>query len=194
MQRSEPRLILASASPRREHLMRQMGLTFDTVPAAIDESPREGERPDTLVRRLAVTKAVSVGQRHPEAVVVGADTVVALGNEILGKPPNEAHARQMLSKLGGRKHQVYTGVAVWRESGNKGYVAVSVAQVTFCPLSALDIDGYIESGEPFDKAGGYAIQGLAGKWVQAFEGNLETVIGLPTDMVQQLLNRMDQRA
>lgn len=180
-------MILASQSPRRRHLLKQMGYTFDVVPAHIDETARDDERPEALVRRLAVTKAVSVGQRHPSAIVIGSDTVVALGRTILGKPNSPEEAADTLRQLSGRTHQVYTGVALWRGAENKGYVSLAVSQVTFRSLSALEIKEYVESGEPMDKAGAYAIQGHAGKWVDAYVGNLETVIGLPTDVVAALL-------
>ncbi len=189
---SEPgtQLILASASPRRVQLLRALGLSFEVIAANVDETPRAGERPEALVRRLAAQKAVKVARTHVAATVMGADTVVAVGMEIFGKPGTAEQARQILTKLSGRTHQVVTGVAVWNEQQGRGFTTVAMAQVTFRALSALDIDGYIATGEPMDKAGAYAIQGQAGKWVQSFAGNLETVIGLPLDVVKRLLHRM----
>lgn len=184
-------LILASSSPRRMQLLSSIGRDFEVEAADINEMAREGERPEALVRRLAVTKALTVAHRHPGALVLGADTIVSLGMTIFGKPTTPETARQMLASLSGRKHQVFTGVAVWDESLKRGYANVAMAQVTFRSLSALDIDEYVASGEPMDKAGAYAIQGAAGRWVESFEGNLETVIGLPIDLVAHLLQRMD---
>lgn len=186
-------VILASQSPRRKTLLEQRGLVFRTVPADIDETPRPSERPDALVRRLAVTKAVLVGQRYPDALVIGADTVVAFGSTILGKPRDGEHARAMLKLLSGSGHEVYTGVAVWRESQSQGIARVDVAQIAFRSLSLGDIDQYVASGEAMDKAGAYAIQGRAGAWVESYRGNLQTVIGLPTDIVVQLIERVRLR-
>jgi septum formation protein len=168
----------------------QTGYPFDVIPADIDETPRRDERPDVLVRRLAVTKAVTVGQLHPRQAVIGADTVVALGRIIFGKPHDAEHARAMLKMLSGQRHQVYTAVALWLDEWGKGWVKVSAAQVTFRPVSALEIEEYLQTGEPLDKAGAYAIQGQAGKWVESYEGNLETVIGLPLDVVTRFLARV----
>ena len=183
-------MILASASPRRRRLMQAMGLDFRVVPADIDETPRRDERPEALVRRLAAAKAIAVGERNPGELIVGSDTTVALGRVILGKPHDAEHARRMLQMLSSKRHEVYTGVAVWRHQEGRGLVAVDVAHVTFRALSRDDIEPYIETGEPMDKAGAYAIQGGAGPWVESYEGDLETVIGLPRDVVQRLLARM----
>lgn len=183
-------LILASSSPRRRHLLETMGLKFETVAADIDEMPRRGETPEALVRRLAATKAVAVGHDYPDVIVLGGDTVVALGRVILGKPHDPDHARAMLQMLSGKRHEIYTGVSVWWGAKGRGYVSVNVAHVTFRPLSTLEINAYVSTGEPMDKAGAYAIQGEAGRWVESYEGNLETVIGLPRDVVQRLIDRM----
>lgn len=180
-------LVLASQSPRRIQLLKTLGFEFVVDPAEMDETARPQERADALVRRLATTKALIVGQRHPEAAILGSDTIVAKGTLLFGKPHTPDSAEEMLRKLSGTRHQVYTGVALWNPESGKGYVEVAVAHVTFRALSALEILEYVASGEPLDKAGAYAIQGQAGAWVTAFEGNLETVMGLPTDVVQKLL-------
>ena len=182
--------VLASASPRRIQLLTQLGLTFTAVPANVDETARPNERPEALVRRLAATKAITVSGSFPDTVIIGSDTVVAQGCQIFGKPGDEAHARDVLRLLSGKRHQVYTAVAVYCAHSGRGYVDVVVAHVTFRPLTALEIADYVQSGEPMDKAGGYAIQGEAGKWGTGFEGNLETVIGLPTDRVNRLIERI----
>ncbi|MCL5971466.1 MAG: Maf family protein [Firmicutes bacterium] len=182
--------VLASGSPRRIQLLTQLGLTFTAVPANIDETARPKERPQSLVRRLAATKAITGSRYYPDAVIIGSDTVVAQGRQIYGKPRDEAHAREVLRRLSGKRHQVYTGVAVYCAHSGRGYVDVVAAHVTFRPLTALEIADYVQSGEPMDKAGGYAIQGQASKWVVGFEGNLETVMGLPTDRVTRLIERI----
>lgn len=182
--------VLASASPRRIQLLTQLGLTFIAVPADVDETARPKERPQSLVRRLAATKAITVSGHYPDDVIIGSDTVVAQGCQIYGKPRDEAHARHILRQLSGKRHQVYTAVAVYCAQQGRGYVDVVVAHVTFRSLAALEIADYVQSGEPMDKAGGYAIQGQAGKWVTSFEGNLQTVIGLPTDQVKHLIERI----
>lgn len=180
-------LVLASQSPRRVQLLTTLGLEFVVDPAEMDETARPEERPDALVRRLAVTKALIVGRRHTDSVILGSDTIVAKGTSLFGKPHTALVAEEMLRKLSGTRHQVYTGVALWNPERGRGYVRVAAAHVTFRDLSALEIREYVTSGEPLDKAGAYAIQGQAGRWVTAFEGNLETVMGLPTDVVQKLL-------
>ena len=183
-------MILASASPRRKHLMEVMGLEFAVVPAQVDEAPRVNEGPQSLVRRLAVTKAVTVGENNPASLVIGADTVVALGRVILGKPRDENHARSMLQMLSGNRHEIYTGVSVWQGNRGRGLVAVDVAHVTFRSLSISEIDAYVKTGEPMDKAGSYAIQGGAGLFVESYEGDLETVIGLPRELLSRLIDRI----
>ena len=183
-------LILASSSPRRRQLLKQMGLEFEVIPADIDETARVQERPQALVRRLAVSKAVRVGEVHAEAVVIGADTVVALGRTILGKPQDTREAERMLQMLSGTRHEIYTGVSVWSGTRGQGFVKVCVARVTFRPLLPVEIQAYVATGEPMDKAGAYAIQGGAGQWVESYEGNLETVVGLPRETVERLLKRM----
>lgn len=180
-------VVLASSSPRRLELFRRLGRVFSVDVPNIDETPKPRERPESLVRRLAVSKAIAVGRRHPEAVTLAADTTVSLYGEILGKPRDPEEAVAMLSRLNGQKHQVYTGVAVWRDGEGRGYARTELAQVTFGRISAEEIEAYVTTGDPLDKAGGYGIQGRPGNWVQAFEGNLETVIGLPMDVVERLL-------
>lgn len=165
------------------------GVKFTVVPADVDETPRAGENPGRLVRRLAATKAVTVGKNHPQDIIVAADTVVALGRNILGKPRDEQEAESMLQMLSGNRHEVYTGVGVWRDSIGRGLVQVDVAHVRFRILEPLEIEAYVSSGEPMDKAGAYAIQGGAGAFVESYEGNLDTVIGLSGDVLKRLLTK-----
>jgi septum formation protein len=182
---SDPPLVLASASPRRAELLRLAGFTFEVAPADVDEMPREAELAEHYVRRLAEAKARAVAAQHPGAAVLGADTTVAVDGAILGKPADSADAVAMLHRLQGRAHDVLTGVAVV----GPGWSASSVAttRVWMAPLTAEDIDGYVASGEPMDKAGAYAIQGLASRFVTRIEGSYPNVVGLPVHLVHELL-------
>ncbi len=177
------RLILASASPRRLELLGQIGIAPDLVsPTHIDETPKKHEKPDVLVSRLAQEKAAACGDH---GVVLAADTIVVCGGRILGKPDDEAEARAMLKRLSGRRHRVITSVAV-READKQRTRTVST-QVKFKNLSQEDIDAYIASNEWQDKAGAYAIQGLAGKFVIRINGSYSNVVGLPLYETANLL-------
>lgn len=182
-----PTLVLASASPRRRELLAELGLQFEVRPAAADETPRPAELPEALVIRLALAKAKSAARDGELAL--GADTVVALADEILGKPADAAEARAMLRRLAGQEHEVWTGVAlVARERGRCRIVARAArTRVVFRPLSAAEIDAYVASGHPLDKAGAYGIQGAASAFVTGFEGSYSNVVGLPVELVAELL-------
>lgn len=180
-------LILASSSPRRIELLKTWGFDVQAVAANVDETARPAEAPRPLVRRLASTKALTIAERYPRRTVLGADTVVAVGEKILGKPGSGEQAREMLQSLSNVRHEVYTGVAVWSGNDNFGLVTVSVAHVTFRPLSREEIDAYVATGEPMDKAGGYAIQGQAGQWVTGLDGEMDIVVGLPRRAVERLM-------
>jgi septum formation protein len=169
-------LVLASASPRRRDLLSQLGLRFTVAAADLDETPLPAEAADVYVQRLAQEKARAVASRFPNAWVLAADTTVALGAELLGKPGDAAEARQMLSRLSGKTHNVYTGVAL---AGRSSAATVVRTSVTFRTLTAGEIDWYVGTGEPLDKAGAYAIQGRGGFLVAAVEGSPTNVIGLP---------------
>ena len=180
-------LVLASASPRRLDLLRQIGIVPDAVdPADIDETPLKGELPPAHVVRLAEAKARAVAPRHPGAFVLAADTVVACGRRILPKAENEATARGCLAMLSGRRHRVYGGVAVLTPGGEIGLRRV-LSQVAFKRLSALELDTYIASGEWHGKAGGYAIQGQAAALIPWVSGSYSNVVGLPLFETAQLL-------
>ncbi|MEM8925939.1 MAG: Maf family protein [Actinomycetota bacterium] len=183
---SRPRLVLASASPRRRELLATVGLRFDVLPVDIDETPESGESPSALVERLARTKATEGLTRCGDAtcVAIGADTVVALDDEVFGKPESAAEARTMLSRLSGRSHDVYSGVAVATQEGVDSQVERTL--VHFRPLSAAEIDCYVATGEPMDKAGAYGIQGRAGIFVDRLEGSYHNVVGLPLHVVDDL--------
>ncbi|MBN8231621.1 septum formation inhibitor Maf [Corallococcus macrosporus] len=178
--------VLASASPRRKDLLAQLGLRFTVAAADIDETPMAGEIARNYVHRLAVEKARTVATRHPDAWVLAADTTVALGAELLGKPRDAAEAREMLTRLSGQVHEVFTGIAV---AGRAQASEVVRTQVTFRTLSTEEIAWYAETGEPLDKAGAYAIQGKGGFLVQGIEGSPSNVIGLPLGETLALLRR-----
>ncbi len=179
-------LVLASASPRRRDLLGQLGLRFTVAAADLDETPRPDEPPEAYVLRLAREKAQAVAGRFPGTWVLAADTTVVLGRELLGKPRDEAEAREMLTRLSGRTHEVHTGVAL---AGRADEALVVRTRVTFRTLSAGEIAWYAGTGEPLDKAGAYAIQGKGGFLVAAIEGSPTNVIGLPLGETLALLTR-----
>ena len=183
-------LILASASPRRSELLTQIGFSFEVIPAHIPENPLPGEDPTAYVTRLARQKAeavyasVSKISASPQQVL-GADTTVTLDSHILGKPEDAADAARMLRLLSGRTHRVITGVAL--VTGQSTEVAAEGTLVTFLALSEAQIAAYVATGEPMDKAGAYAIQGLAARWIPRIEGCYFNVVGLPLARVSSLI-------
>lgn len=180
------RLILASSSPRRVELLAQIGITPDQIdPADIDETPLKAEMPARLAQRLASSKAAVVAERHPDDVVLAADTVVAVGRRLLEKPADEAEARRFLKLLSGRNHRVFTGIAVVAE-GRITWRVVDT-RVTFKHLSDAEIDAYVATGEWRGKAGGYGIQGRAAAFVQRIVGSHPAVMGLPLFETSNLL-------
>jgi nucleoside triphosphate pyrophosphatase len=184
-----PRLVLASASPRRRDLLGRLVPVFDVRPADVDESHRPGEAAEDLVARLAATKAeAGRGAAAPGSVVLGADTIVVLDGDVLGKPVDGDHASAMLGRLSGRTHRVLTGVAVAAE-GHDLAVEVVTTEVTFRTLTTGTIAEYVASGEPLDKAGAYGIQGGGGALVASIDGPFDNVVGLPLDTVRRLLAR-----
>jgi septum formation protein len=186
-------LVLASASPRRLELLRQIGIVPDAVdPAEIDETPLKGELPAAHVQRLARAKAEAVRPRHPGAFVLSADTVVACGRRILGKPTDEATARAFLALLSGRRHRVYGGVAVIGPEGRATTRRV-VSQVAFKRLSNQEVARYLATGEWRGKAGGYAIQGRAAAMVSWIQGSYSNVVGLPLFETAHLLTGLGYR-
>jgi septum formation protein len=181
------KLVLASASPRRLDLLRQIGIEPDAVdPADIDETPLRDELPRLHAARLARAKADTVRARHPDAIILAADTVVACGRRILGKPENEAAARACLTLLSGRRHRVIGAIVVMSPSGNMSLREV-VSQVLFKRLSKSEIAAYLATGEWQGKAGGYAIQGKAAAFVAWMAGSYSNVVGLPLYETAQLL-------
>lgn len=176
-------IVLASGSPRRHELLQQLGVRFSTAVPDIDEATRANEPPIAYVHRLAVEKAHAVSVPD-DSLVIAADTTVDLGGEIFGKPTDIAEARAMLRQLSARTHRVHTGVAV--RFGDRVESAVSTSLVTFAPLTTDTIDWYLATDEPFDKAGGYAIQGAGAVLVQRVRGSVSGIIGLPLHMVMSL--------
>jgi septum formation protein len=188
-----PILVLASASPRRLDLLRQIGIAPDLIdPAEIDETPRAKELPPALVVRLARAKAEAVRLRHPDAYVLAADTTVACGRRILGKPEDERAARACLTLLSGRRHRVYGGIAV-APPGGKIAIRRVVSQVGFKRLSELEMAAYLTTGEWRGKAGGYAIQGRAAALIDWMSGSYSNVVGLPLFETAQLLTGLGYR-
>lgn len=190
---SAPKLVLASSSPRRIELLAQIGIVPDQVdPADIDETPLTGETPPRLARRLATSKAEVVAQRHEDAVVLAADTVVSVGRRLLEKPADETEARLFLKLLSGRNHRVFTGVAV--VANGRTLWRVVDTRVSFKVLSDAEINAYVASGEWRGKAGGYGIQGRAGAFVNRIVGSHPAVMGLPLFETSNLLSGAGWRA
>lgn len=177
-------LILASRSPRRGELLRAAGYEFTVRIADVDESVQPREAPEEYVKRLAREKVLAVGIQ-PDDMVLGADTTVVVGDEILGKPRDEDHAREMLERLSGRRHEVYTGVCLRTAEWIR--IGCSRTAVWFDEMDAAEIDAYVRSGEPLDKAGAYAIQGLAAKYISRIDGSYSNVVGLPVDLVHRMM-------
>lgn len=183
-------MILASKSPRRQDLLRQMGLTdFKVIPAEVEETVDPALAPPALAEALALQKARAVAQQYaaPGDLIIGADTIVVLDHQVLGKPRNAAHALQMLTALSGRNHLVYTGIAVLQDDVET--VAHEVTEVHFCPLTDEEMLRYIKTGEPMDKAGAYGIQGRGALLINWIRGDYCNVVGLPLCRLGKMLAR-----
>ena len=192
--------VLASASPRRQELLRNAGISFVVQAADIDETPRSGEAAREYAERLAREKALAVWRLRPEDVVLGADTIVVVDDAILGKPADDADAIRMLRLLSGRVHRVITAVCVVGavSSGqlavaSEEQIASETTLVTMNELSDEEIRDYVATGEPMDKAGAYAIQGMASRWIPRIEGDYSNVVGLPVALVYAMLRERKQR-
>jgi septum formation protein len=186
-----PNIILASASPRRAELLRSAAIPFTVDVADIAEDLKAGEKPVEHAARLAREKAEVVANRNPGKIVLGADTIVLVDDQILGKPRDPADAKRMLGLLSGRAHQVITGVAiVFLESEYRKLETRSEkTEVFFDKLTPADIEAYIATREPMDKAGAYAIQGIASRWITKVEGDYANVVGLPVALVWEMLQK-----
>jgi septum formation protein len=184
------KLVLASASPRRKELLEQMGVEFDVLPVSMDESMRPAEGVLEHVQRLAIEKArLGYAQLSPQGndlAVLGADTVVEIDGEVLGKPENSRQAAEFLARLSGKTHKVHTAVAIVTAEGE--FTALNSSEVEFAQITETQINAYIETGEPMDKAGAYAIQGLAARFVVNLNGSYSGVMGLPIYETDQLLS------
>ena len=179
-----PRIVLASSSPRRREILSALGLSFETCPSDVDESLRDGEPAFEAAERLAREKASAVAGGAPGALVVAADTLVVLDGDALGKPKDRADARRTLSRLAGRAHEVVTGVALARNG--RLVSGRDVTRVHFAAMTPAEVDAYVASGEPDDRAGSYAIQGIGGLFVVRVEGSPSNVVGLPVRLLYTL--------
>lgn len=181
-------VILASASPRRKELLEKIGLSFDVIPADVAEESLAGESPAHLVMRLSELKGQSLAVKYPQALIIASDTVVSLGAEIYGKPHDGAEAFSMLSSLSGGEHAVYTGLALFWEK--RRLCRYECTRVQFRELTASVIKSYVATGEPFGKAGGYAIQGLGGLFARAIHGDYSTVVGFPVCLFGSMMEEL----
>jgi septum formation protein len=180
-------IVLASGSPRRHEMLTRLGLEYRVAVPDVDETPRAGEDPARYVERLARDKVGAVAA-FPESLVIGADTTVEVDGDILGKPADEAEARRMLRRLSGRTHHVHTAVAVRRHERTISAVADTLVQ--FEPLSATAVEWYLATGEPYDRAGAYALQGAAGVFVTSVTGSVSNVVGLPLTLLVRLARQV----
>jgi septum formation protein len=186
------RLILASSSPRRRELLTQIGLDFHVLPAHIDETRRANEEPTAYVQRLALEKAEAIHALHPEAFVLGADTTVEIDGYALEKPIDHADAQRMLRALSGRTHHVHTGIALLSPHGRRMHLETTA--VTFSAVPDAELQHYLDSGEPYDKAGAYGIQGYAARWIPRIDGDYFNVMGLPLAATVRLLREVGYNA
>jgi len=180
-------IVLASSSPRRQELLRQVGVSFVIDAPEVDEHVREPLAPANLVEQLALRKARTVARRHPGRIVLGADTIVVVDGEVLGKPADRADAVAMLERLSGRSHQVLTGVAVVQDG--RELVEHEETVVRFAPLTREQVEWYVSTGEPMDKAGAYGIQGRAAALISGISGDYYNVVGLPLYRTIQMLSQ-----
>jgi septum formation protein len=191
---TNPDIVLASGSPRRKELLSTLGLPFRAEVSDADEHIAEQIPPSAFVETLARRKASAIAAKYQatqrDTVIIGADTIVVLDGQILGKPTSEAHAEDMLTMLQGRTHEVYTGLCVWRIPDGRTLVSHSRTEVTMRPLTREEITRYVKSGEPMDKAGAYAIQGLGSTLVTGIHGDYFTVVGLPLYLLADFFRQL----
>jgi septum formation protein len=185
---SEP-FILASISPRRQELLRSVGLKFKIIPAHVNEEYLEGENPREHVRRLSRDKAMAIARKNPDAWVLGADTIVVIDGLLLGKPKSKKQAREMLEKLSGREHEVFTGFTIAHDATKVYKTKVIRSAVRFKKISPEEMQWYVNCDEPYDKAGGYAVQGKGACFIKSIRGSYTNVIGLPLcEVMEELKN------
>ena len=183
------RFVLASSSPRRRELLKSIGLEFDVVPSHIPEVRGKGETPEEYVARLSREKARAIAEKHPDRWVIAADTTVVLGDQVLEKPVDDADAKRMLSAISGDTHVVFTGVTLRRIEPVYADTHVTMTEVRMLPMTPHDIDWYVATGEPRDKAGAYAAQGLGGMFIDSIHGSFTNVVGLPLASLFQMLRK-----
>ena len=189
--KNDLKLVLASTSSRREEILLQLDLKFTIVSPKIDEAEFTNNDPIELVKVLAAEKARSVSKLVEDVIIIAADTVVVHNGEILGKPANESNARKMLKKLSSDQHQVITAVAVLNSKTKESHVDYNITDVKMTALTEQEIDNYVETGEPLDKAGSYAIQGFGGLFVEEIKGSYYSVVGLPIHQLAKLLDKFN---
>ena len=180
-------IILASASPRRKEILENTNIKFDIISSSIEELVLDGEAPCQMVMRLAFEKGIDIASKHKSDLVISADTIVVLDDNVLGKPKDEEEARQMISNLSGRTHQVITGISLINLENNKKIIDYVVSNVKFKKLSKDDIDDYIKTKESLDKAGAYGIQGYGAILVEEIQGDYFNIVGLPISKLSDLL-------
>ena len=183
------RFVLASSSPRRRELLKSIGLEFEVIPSHIPEERAKGETPEEYVARLSREKAKAIAEKHPDRWVIAADTTVVLGDQVLEKPADDADAKRMLSAISGDTHIVFTGVTLRRIEPAYADTHVTATEVRMLAMTAKDIDWYVATGEPRDKAGAYAAQGLGGMFIDSIHGSFTNVVGLPLASLFQMLRK-----
>src|SRR2546423_1607970 len=184
-----PKIILASASPRRAEILRTVGWPFEALPVDIDETRRSGENAIDYVQRLAGEKATAAGARNPASTIIAADTNVTIDDHSLEKPLDESDAVRMLQLLNNRWHRVLTGIAIINRETSRSIVAHEETEVKFAAMSNEEIDWYVKTGEPIDKAGAYAIQGLGSRFIEEIRGDYFNVVGLPVRLLYDLVKK-----
>lgn len=182
-------MILASSSPRRRELLASIGFEFDVVPSDVEEVRNRGENVAEYVLRLARDKAKAVASKHPDRWVIAADTVVWIDGEVLEKPGDQADAVRMLSRIAGRQHTVYTAVALRHDRLGREETGLVDTRVTMTPMTRGEMQWYAATGEPLDKAGSYAVQGIGAMFIEAIDGNYTNVVGLPLSLLVDMMRR-----
>jgi septum formation protein len=190
MQEKAPRIVLASTSPRRSELLKNIGVEFELASGNVPERPHPDEAPPDYITRVARAKVLAVANHRDSGLIIGADTEVVLDGQILGKPADESEAQEMLERLSGRWHAVMTGVALYDVETKQEVVDFDKTLVKFVSLSKVEIEWYVKTGEPMDKAGAYGIQGFGGLFVEEIAGNYYNVVGLPLPLVYRLARRL----
>ncbi|MBI5598707.1 MAG: septum formation inhibitor Maf [Deltaproteobacteria bacterium] len=188
----DKKIILASASPRRKELLKDISSSFEVRPADVDEGVREDESPVGHTRRLAREKTGKVGEGLSGGIIIGADTVVVIDGEILGKPKDTDDARRMLGRLSGKAHTVVTSFCILNARTKETIAKTVESKVTMRRIHDAELEEYLETGEPLDKAGAYAVQGIGGKFIETVKGSYTNVVGLPVDEVKEALKKMGQ--